>query len=100
MSEDAEELLRKLIRHSVFIDRGHSFSREQIGRVEKFTLHIKYTPELKTTYREREHLRLSKVQLQEFLLHPDIYRKCYLNELLKDKVQLKLFDTEESNCNE
>ncbi|MBZ9577998.1 protein kinase [Patescibacteria group bacterium] len=100
LSVKAEDLLRKLIRHSVFIDRGHSFSREQIGRVEKFTLHRKYTPELKTTYREREHLRLSKDRLEEFLLRPDQFREKFFKKGKEDKYQLKFFDFEEGDKNE
>lgn len=107
LSDEGEDLLRKLIRHSVFIDRGHSFSREQIGRVEKFTLHRKYTPELKTTYREREHLRLSKDQLEEFLLRPDQFREKLLKtkksregKYGEGKYQLDLFDFGKGNRSE
>ncbi len=80
LSEEAKERLRKLIRYSVFIDRGLSFSREQIGLVQKFTLHKKFTPALMTTYREREHLRLSKEQLERLLLQPDEFKKELLNK--------------------
>lgn len=75
ISDRAEDLLRKLIRHSVFLDRGLSFSREQIGLVQKFTMHKKFAPALMISYREREHLRLSKDQLEDFLLKPDEFRE-------------------------
>ncbi len=97
LSDKAEDFLRKLIRHSVFIDRGHSFSREQIGRVEKFTLHRKYTPELKTTYREREHLRLSSDRLEKFLLQPDQFRKEVLKGGEQAEYQLNFFDFKKSD---
>lgn len=94
LSEKAEDMLKRLIRHSVFVDRGLSFSREQIGLVQKFTLHKKYTPALMTTYREREHLRLPKEELEEFLLHPDSFREHFLKKEEEDKYQLKLWDFE------
>lgn len=92
LSEDAEDILRRLIRHSVFLDKGLSFSREQIGLIQKFTIHKKYVPALMTTWREREHLRLSKEQLEEFLLHPDKFREKLIKEKKEDESQLKLFD--------
>jgi len=95
MSDKAEELLRKLIRHSVFIDRGLSFSREQIGLVQKFTMHKKYAPALMISYREREHLKLSNIQLEEFLLAPDQFREKILKKG-EDDYQLRLFDFEKS----
>jgi hypothetical protein len=92
-SEKAGERLRKLIRYSIFIDRGLSFSREQIGLVQKFTLHKKFTPALLITYREREHLRLSKDRLEKFLLHPDEFKEELLNKgsEISDEYQLRLF---------
>ena len=45
-----------------------------------------------TTYREREHLRLSKDRLENFILHPDEFRKGLLTGKIEDKHQLKLFD--------
>lgn len=87
LSNDAKKLLAKLIRHSVFLDKGFSFSREQMGLVQKFTLHKKYTPKLRTTFREREHLRFSKEELEKFLLKPDELRKQFLK---KDESQLTL----------
>jgi len=97
LSEKARERLRKLIRYSVFIDRGLSFSREEIGLVQKFTLHKKFTPALMTTYREREHLRLSKEQLERLLLQPDEFKKELLNKgaEISDEYQLKLFKVED-----
>jgi serine/threonine protein kinase len=96
ISEEASDLLRKLIRHSVFLDRGFSFSREQIGLVSKFVLHKKYTPALKITFREREHLRLDSKQLEEFLLNPDQFTEKELrkidNEIMREKYQTKLSD--------
>lgn len=92
LSEDAKEIFRTLIRYSVFLDRGLSFSREEIGLVQKFTLHKKFIPALMTTYREREHLRLSKDRLENFILHPDEFRKGLLTGKIEDKHQLKLFD--------
>ena len=93
LSEEAKERLRKLIRYSVFIDRGLSFSREEIGLVQKFTLHKKFTPALMTTYREREHLRLSKEQLERLLLQPDEFKKELLNKSseISEERQLRLF---------
>ncbi len=97
LSEKAKERLRKLIRYSIFIDRGLSFSREQIGLVQKFTLHKKFTPALMITYREREHLRLSKEQLEKFLLQPDEFKEELLNKgaEISDEYQLKLFKVED-----
>lgn len=92
ISDEASDLLRKLIRHSVFIERGYSFSREQIGLVQKFVLHKKYTPALKTTYREREHLRLGAIQLEEFLLHPDQFQEKFLGRFREEPSQKRLFD--------
>jgi len=100
LSDSAEEMVSMLIRHSVFIDRGLSFSREQIGLVQKFTLHKKYTPALMTTWREREHLRLSKDELEEFLLNPDQFRDRILKKDERDKYQLKLWDFERGEENE
>ena len=102
ISENAADLLRKLIRHSVFLDKDLSFSREQIGLVQKFVLHRKYTPVLRTTYREREHLRLNNKQLEEFLVHPDKFTEEFLHRSKEislertrdeeaDKTQSKLF---------
>jgi serine/threonine protein kinase len=92
LSEDAKKIFRTLIRYSVFIDRGLSFSREEIGLVQKITLHKKFTPALMTTYREREHLKLSKDKLEKFILYPDEFRQ----ELrVEDGHQLKLFDFSE-----
>jgi len=100
ISDEASDLLRKLIRHSVFIDRGLSFSREQIGLVQKFVLHRKYTPALKTTYREREHLRLGNMQLEQFLLHPDQFQKGFLRKFREAPSQSRLFDFEKVDSNE
>jgi len=94
LSDKAKNLLGKLIRHSIFLDKGFSFSREQMGLVQKFTLHKKYTPKLKTTFREREHLRLSKDQLEKFLLNPDEFRKELLKKDIEDDSQPTLFDFE------
>jgi serine/threonine protein kinase len=91
LQEDAESIFITLIRYSIFLDRGLSFSREEIGLVQKFTLHKKFTPALMTTYREREHLRLSKDRLENFILHPDEFRENIFNVKNKDKNQLKLF---------
>lgn len=100
ISDEASDLLRKLIRHSVFIDRGLSFSREQIGLVQKFVLHRKYTPALKTTYREREHLRLGNTQLEQFLLHPDKFQEEFLRKFRETPSQSRLFDFEKVDRNE
>jgi serine/threonine protein kinase len=100
ISDRAADLLRKLIRHSVFIDRGLSFSREQIGLVQKFVLHRKYTPALKTTYREREHLRLGHKQLEQFLLNPDQFKEEFLRKFREAPSQTRLFDFEEADGNE
>lgn len=104
ISDDASDLLRKIIRHSVFIDRGFSFSREQIGLVQKFVLHKKYTPALKTTYREREHLRLNNRELEMFLVSPDQFTKELLHRLDRkidrEKYQSKLFDFGKDDNNE
>lgn len=99
LSDVAKERLRKLIRHSVFIDRGLSFSREQIGLAQKFTLHKKFTPALMTTYREREHLRLSNDQLEKLLLQPDEFKKELLSRgaEVAGEYQLKLFETGDEN---
>ncbi|MHA1749833.1 MAG: ORC-CDC6 family AAA ATPase, partial [Promethearchaeota archaeon] len=97
LSENAEKILRTLIRYSVFLDRGLSFSREQIGLVEKLTLHKKFTPALMTTYREREHLRLSKNRLEKFILKPDEFREELLTGRVPDKHQLELFDFPEGD---
>ena len=99
LSNKARERLRKLIRHSVFIDRGLSFSREQIGLVQKFTLHKKFTPALMTTYREREHLRLSKEQLEKLLLQPDEFKKDLLNKgaEISDERQLRLLKEDDGS---
>ena len=91
LNKKAENLLSKLIRHSVFLNKGFSFSREQMGLVEKFTLHKKYTPKLKTTYREREHLRLDHKSLEKLLTNPDKYRDELLSKNAFDENQLKLF---------
>jgi len=100
LSEDAKEILRTAIRYSVFLDRGFSFARERIGLVQKITMHKKFTPALMTTYREREHLRLSKDRLEEFILHPDKFREKLLAGKIEDKHQLKLFDFLEGDKNE
>jgi hypothetical protein len=92
LSKDAKRIFRTLIRYSVFLDRGLSFSREEIGLVQKFTLHKKFTPALMTTYREREHLRLSTDRLENFILHPDEFREKLFTGKIEDKRQLKLFD--------
>jgi serine/threonine protein kinase len=97
LQEIAEKLLGKLIRHSVFLDKGFSFSREQMGVVQKFTLHKKYAPKLKTTFREREHMKLSKNELEKFLLEPDDFRKDFLSKdifkyIIKDDSQLTLLE--------
>lgn len=75
LSEDAKEMLRILLRHSIFTDTGLSFSRTQIGLVQKFTLHKRFCPALRITFRERERLRLSKNQLELLLLSPDEFAK-------------------------
>lgn len=96
LNKEAEQLLGKLIRHSVFLDKGFSFSRDQIGLVQKFTLNKKYAPKLRTTFREREHLRLSKNELEEFLLNPDRFLKITLIKhefQLKQEFQLELFNS-------
>ena len=62
-----------------------------MGLVEKFTLHKKYTPKLKTTYREREHLRLDHKSLEKLLTNPDKYRDELLSKNAFDENQLKLF---------
>jgi len=104
LSGDAENLLAKLIRHSVFLNKGFSFSIQQMGLVQKFTLHKKYTPNLRTTYREREHLRLSKNQLEKFLLKPDEFREEWLKKLkeesIKDDSQLTLYDFKKDDKND
>jgi len=100
LSEDAKKIFRTLIRYSVFLDRGLCFSREEIGLVQKITLHKKFTPVLMTTYREREHLRLSKNRLESFILHPDEFRQELVTGRIKDKHQLKLFDFSEGGGNE
>ncbi|MCK4352234.1 protein kinase [candidate division WOR-3 bacterium] len=100
LSGNAEKLLGKLIRHSVFLDKGFSFSREQMGLVQKFTLHKKYTPKLRTTFREREHLRLIKKQLEEFLTEPDRFRKRLIEKGIKDDSQPMLFDFKRGNKND
>ena len=92
LSKDAKRIFRTLIRYSVFLDRGLSFSREEIGLVQKFTLHKKFTPALMTTYREREHLRLSTDRLENFILRPDEFREKLFTGKIEDKRQLKLFD--------
>lgn len=104
LSDEASDLLRKLIRHSVFLERGFSFSREQIGLVQKFVLHKKYTPALKTTFREREHLRLDSKQLEQFLLSPDQFTAQILDkidkEIATEKYQSKLIDFTGKELNE
>ena len=100
LSEDAKKIFRTLIRYSVFLDRGLCFSREEIGLVQKITLHKKFTPVLMTTYREREHLRLSKDRLERFILHPDEFRQELVTRRIKDKHQLELFDFSEGGRNE
>ena len=92
MSDDAQKILRALIRYSVFLDSGLSFSRDEIGLIQKFTLHKKFTPALMTTYREREHLRLSTERLEKFLLYPDKLREEILLRRVIDKFQSKLID--------
>ena len=100
LSKEAKKIFRTLIRYSVFLDIGLSFSREKIGLVQKITVHKKFTPALMTTYREREHLRLSKDRLEEFILHPDKFRRELVTGKIKDKGQLKLFDFTEGDKNE
>ena len=90
LKDECEELLGKLIRHSVFLDKGFSFSRQQMGQVQKFTLHKKYTPHLETTFREREHLRLYRDQLEMFLQEPDKFRVYILKKGGYDENQLSL----------
>jgi len=92
LSDDAEKILRALIRYSVFLDSGLSFSRDEIGLVQKFSLHKKFTPALMTTYREREHIRLSTERLEKFLLYPDKLREEILLKKIFDGYQLKLID--------
>ena len=95
LSEEAEEILRILLRHSIFTDTGLSFSRTQIGLVQKFTLHKRFCPALRITFRERERLRLSKEQLELLLLNPDEFAKVgteFLRSNNKDRPrQLPLF---------
>lgn len=101
LSKKAKKMFRTLIRYSVFLDRGLSFSREEIGLVPKITLHKKFTPALMTTYREREHLRLSKDRLEKFILHPDEFRRELVTTWKKsDKHQLEIFDFLEGEKNE
>ncbi|CAD6490971.1 MAG: hypothetical protein EMLJLAPB_00059 [Candidatus Argoarchaeum ethanivorans] len=100
ISEDAKKIFRTLIRYSVFLDRGLCFSREEIGLVQKITLHKKFTPALMTTYREREHLRLSKDRLEKFILHPDEFRQELITGKKIDKHQLEIFDFLEGDRNE
>lgn len=100
LSEVAKKIFKTLIRYSILLDRGVSFSREEIGLVQKITLHKKFTPALMTTYREREHLRLSKNRLEKFILHPDEFREKFITGRIEDKHQLKLFDFIEGDGNE
>lgn len=100
LSKAAENLLGKLIRHSVFLDKGFSFSREEMGVVQKFTLHKKYTPKLRTTFREREHLRLPKDKLEKFLLKPDEFREEFLLKDITDDSQLTLSHFEKGAKND
>lgn len=90
LKKKAKEIFRALIRYSVFLDRGLSFSWEEIGLVQKITLHKKFTPALLTTYREREHLRISTRKLEHFILNPDEFRQEYLGGKFMDKKQLDL----------
>lgn len=95
LDEKAEEILRVLLRHSIFTDIGLTFSWTQIGLVQKFTLHKRFCPALRITFREREHLRLSKDKLELLLLRPDEFAKEgteFLQRANNDKVkQLRLF---------
>jgi len=90
----SEEMLRVLLRHSIFTDTGLSFSRTHIGLVQKFTLHKRFCPTLRISFREREHLRLSKEQLEQLLLKPDEFAKegtKFLREENNNEKQLELF---------
>ncbi len=96
----SEEMLRVLLRHSIFTDTGLSFSRTHIGLVQKFILHKRFCPVLKISFREREHLRLSKEQLDLLLLKPDEFAKegtKFLREKINNKKQLELFKNGKEN---
>lgn len=97
----AEEILRILLRYSIFTDTGLCFSRTHIGLVQKFTLHKKFCPALRISFREREHLRLSKEQLELLLLEPNEFAKegtKFLREEIKNnEKQLELLKNGEEN---
>lgn len=91
----AKEMLRTLVRYSIFTDVGLSFSLSQIGLIHKFTLHKRFSPALKVTFREREHMRLSKRRLELLLQEPDKFSvegTEFLQTMNVDKSQLKLFE--------
>ena len=92
LTEKSQKILSALIRYSVFLDRGLCFSRDDIGLVQKFTIHKKFTPALMTTYRDREHVRLSTERMEKFLLNPDELREEILSGKFIDEYQLKLID--------
>lgn len=88
LNSEAEIILRLLLRHSIFTDTGLSFSRNQIGLVQKFILHRKYCPALRITYREREHFRLSADEMELLLLKPERFFQTLKS---RDEKQLDLF---------
>lgn len=102
LEKETQNILRGLLRHSIFVDEGLTFALSQIGLVPKFTLHKRFCPALGITYREREHVRLYKKQLDTLLCNPDRFLEMgtkYLREeyTMKTQSDLELFYKKDDN---
>jgi hypothetical protein len=70
LSSNAEKVLREAVRYNLLIDYGLNFSRKKFGLVIRYDLNKAFAPAFQTTYRVRNHLYLSRSQVEKLALHP------------------------------
>jgi len=76
LSEDAQELFRKLITEHIFLDAGGTHDWVKMSKMNP-QLHLRpiFTPALRISYTSRYKLRMNCEKFEQFLINPQEYSK-------------------------
>jgi hypothetical protein len=75
LSSEAQRILEELVKYGLLLDEGITFSRAQLGLLQRYDMNKIFAPAFLTTYRVRNHMYLSQQRFEELLLKPDVFAR-------------------------